>query len=250
MTIKSKFWYLTKIRLLVGMPAETLDRLERMAEMKTFRRHQPIYLPGDPGDAVYFLKSGRVRVARVSEDGKELTLAILGPGEVFGETDVLQDVPHNEMAETLEDTVLCQIQRTEFEALLQRTPGLAIRLTKLLGLRLRQIESRVEDLVFRDVPSRLAHLLLELIRDFGVEDDRGTLLRTRLSHRELANLIGSTRETVSLTLGEFRREGLVELTGRQIVIRNREGLARLLKSRTRRAGSPRRPGPDGGVSRA
>ncbi len=91
---------------------------------------------------------------------------------------------------------------------------------------------------------------LELIRDFGVEDDRGTLLRTRLSHRELANLIGSTRETVSLTLGEFRREGLVELTGRQIVIRNREGLARLLKSRTRRAGSPRRPGPDGGVSRA
>ena len=249
--MKNKFWCLTNIRLLVGMSAETVDRIERMADIMTFNRHQPIYLPGDPGVAVYFIKSGRVRIARISEDGKELTLAILEPGEVFGEIDVLQNTPRNEMAEALEDTVLCQIQRTEFEALLRRTPGLAIRLTKLLGLRLRQIESRVEDLVFRDVPSRLAHLLLKLIRDFGVEDGRGILLRTRLSHRELANLIGSTRETVSLILGEFRREGLVESAGRQIVIRDREGLARLLKPGPRRTGgSPRRPGSDGGVSRS
>jgi CRP-like cAMP-binding protein len=225
--LKNKLWHLKQIRLFADLPAETMERLDRVAGMKAVKRRQPIYLPGDLGDAVYLLKSGRVKISRLSPDGKELTLAILEPGEIFGETDALQGAPRDEVAEALEDTVLCIVPRSEFEALLQRTPGLALRLTKLIGLRLRRIESRVEDLVFRDVPTRLAHLLLDLARDLGVEDQRGLLLRARLSHRDLANLIGSTRETVSLTLGEFRREGLVETEGRQIIIRNREGLARL-----------------------
>lgn len=225
--MKNKLWHLKQIRLFADLPADTMEHLDRVAGMKAVKRRQPIYLPGDLGDAVYLLKSGRVKISRLSPDGKELTLAILEPGEIFGEADALQGAPRDEVAEALEDTVLCIVPRSEFEALLQRTPGLALRLTKLIGLRLRRIESRVEDLVFRDVPTRLAHLLLDLARDLGVEDQRGLLLRARLSHRDLANLIGSTRETVSLTLGEFRREGLVETEGRQIVIRNREGLARL-----------------------
>ncbi|MBI5379423.1 MAG: Crp/Fnr family transcriptional regulator [Nitrospirae bacterium] len=227
MALKNKLWHLKQIRLFADLPADTLERLDRAAGMKAVKRHQPIYLPGDLGDAVYLLKSGRVKISRLSPEGKELTLAILDPGEIFGEVDALQGALRDEVAEALEDTVLCIVPRSEFEALLQRTPGLALRLTKLIGLRLRRIESRVEDLVFRDVPTRLAHLLLDLARDLGVEDQRGLLLRARFSHRDLANLIGSTRETVSLTLGEFRREGLVETEGRQIVIRNREGLARL-----------------------
>ncbi len=228
--MKNKLWHLKQIRLFADLPADTLERLDRVAGMQAVKRRQPIYLPGDLGDAVYLLKSGRVKISRLSPGGKELTLAILEPGEIFGETDALQGAPRDEVAEALEDTVLCIVPRSEFEALLQRTPGLALRLTKLIGLRLRRIESRVEDLVFRDVPTRLAHLLLDLARDLGVEDQRGLLLRARFSHRDLANLIGSTRETVSLTLGEFRREGLVETEGRQMIIRNREGLARLAES--------------------
>jgi CRP-like cAMP-binding protein len=231
------------------MPAETLDRIERMADIMTFKRHQTIYLPGDPGDAVYFLKSGRVKITRVSEDGKELTLAILEPGEVFGEIDVLQGMPRNELVEALEETVLCRVQRREFEMLLHGTPGLAIGLVKLLGLRLRRIESRMENLVFRDVPCRLARLLIDLIHDLGVEDDRGILIRARLSHRELANLIGSTRETVSLVLGEFRRDGLVELTGRQIVIRDPIKLARLVEFRNQRKTTPPPQAVGGGTER-
>ncbi|MBI3610455.1 MAG: Crp/Fnr family transcriptional regulator [Nitrospirae bacterium] len=167
----------------------------------------------------------------MNEDGKELTLAILEPGEVFGEMEVLEGMPRDTVAEALDDVSICVMQRSDFEALLKKDPNTNIRLTKLIGLRLKKIESRIEDLVFKDVPARLAHLLFELSKEFGVQENGQTRLSVKLSHQELANLIGSTRETVTATLGDFKRRGLIAFDGRRLVILREKELEKLLPSK-------------------
>ena len=107
-------------------------------------------------------------------------------------------------------------------------PTVMFKLTKLIGLRLKKIQSRVEDLVFRDVPARLAHLLVELSKTEGVAEKQGIRLKVKLTHQEMANLIGCSRETVSSTLGQFRDEGLLQLDGRTMTILDLKGLSRLL----------------------
>ncbi|MGH7274483.1 MAG: Crp/Fnr family transcriptional regulator, partial [Nitrospiria bacterium] len=111
-------------------------------------------------------------------------------------------------------------------------PDLSIRLTKFIGFRLRRIESRIEELVYRDVPARLAHLLLEISKEFGQQEANGIRLGIRLTHQEIANLIGSTRETVSATLGEFRRQGLLRLDSRFIILIRLQELAQLTGNRS------------------
>ncbi len=224
---KTKLWYLQNINLFAGMPRDEMLEIERITMMETVKRRQPIYLPGDPGDKVFLLKTGQVKLSRITEDGKELTLTILHPGDIFGELEVLDDSPRDAMAEALEDTSLCVMRRQDFESLLKRRPDLTIKLTKLMGLQLKSIENRVEDLVFKDVPSRLAGLLLQLSQEFGVKEEHGLRLRTKVTHQEMANLIGSTRETVTATLGDFRRAGLVELDRHEIIIKNTQRLAKL-----------------------
>lgn len=140
------------------------------------------------------------------------------PGEIFGELEALDDLPRDTLAEALDDSQLYIMQRETFLSLIRSKPELSFRLTKLIGFRMRQIESRVEDLVFRDVPSCLAHLLLQLSKDYGKETPQGILLRIKITHQEIANLIGSIRETVSAVLGDFKKEGLITFDGRQIIL--------------------------------
>ena len=195
--------------------------------MQAVKRRQTIYLPGDAANTVFLLKSGRVKLSRLNEEGKELTLAILEPGEVFGEMEILEGVPRDTVAETLDDVSICVMPRSYFEEMLKKDPGTSIRLTKLMGLRLKRIENRIEDLVFKDVPSRLAQLLLQLSENLGVKDQRGILIRVKITHQEMAGLIASTRETVSATLGDFKRKGLIDLDQRRIIIRNSKGLSQI-----------------------
>ena len=106
----------------------------------------------------------------------------------------------------------------EFERLLQTQPMLGYRMTKVLAQRRREVESKIENLVFKDVNSKLAELLLRLATEYGVDDSRGTLVALKITHQEMANLIGSTRETVSLTLAQFKRKGLIQTEGRKVII--------------------------------
>jgi CRP-like cAMP-binding protein len=226
-SMKTKLWYLQNIDLFKEMAKEEMETLDRITSMSSAKKKEPIYLPGDPSRQVYLLKSGRVKISRITEDGREVTLALLRPGEIFGELEVLEETPRDTMAEALDDTELCIIQQEDFLKILKARPDLSIRLTKLIGFRLRNIESRIEELVFRDVPARLAHVLLEMAKEFGKQEGDGVRIGVRLTHQDLANLIGSTRETVSATLGDFKRQGLLHLDGRSILITSPQKLTRL-----------------------
>jgi len=224
---KRVLWYLKKVPLLAELAPEAMGGLAETVEMKEIRRRQVVYLPGDPGNAVFLVNGGRVKVSKVTRDGKELTLAYRGPGEIFGEACLIDGGPREEMAEAMENALVTEIQRPEFERLLQTQPMLGYRMTKVLAQRRREVESKIENLVFKDVNSKLAELLLRLATEYGVDDSRGTLVALKITHQEMANLIGSTRETVSLTLAQFKRKGLIQTEGRKVIIADREGLRAL-----------------------
>ena len=224
----NKLWFLKHIRLFDGITPAEMQEMERITRMEEVKKRQPLYLPGDPSSNVYLLKRGRVKIANTAPNGKEVTFDILEAGNVFGELDVLEDAPRSTSAETLDDALICVIPRKDFDQYLAMHPNVTIKLTKLIGLRLKKIQSRVEDLVFRDVPARLAHLLSELSKTEGVADKQGIRLKAKLTHQEMANLIGCSRETVSTTMGQFRDDGLIQMDGRTITIVNEKGLSNLL----------------------
>jgi CRP/FNR family transcriptional regulator len=224
---RSKLWYLSNFNLFKGMTALQMEDLSRRTVMREVKRREALYLPGDPGDRIYLLKRGIVKISALMEDGREMILALLRPGEVFGEEAALDEAPRDHMAEAYEDALICIITRKDFLDMLRSNPDVAYSVTKLIGFRLRTFRTRVEALLFKGAAARLAQTLLELAREHGVPDSRGVLLPLRLSQQNLANLIGVTRESVNLTLSDFRRRGLVELDRRSLRILNPEELARV-----------------------
>ena len=224
----NKLWFLKNIRLFDGISPSDMQEMEKITRMEEVKKRQPLYLTGDPSRNVYLLKRGHVKIANTAPSGKEVTFDILEPGEVFGELDAMEDAPRSTSAEALDDALICVIPRKDFDQYLAMHPNVTIKLTKLIGLRIKKIQSRVEDLVFRDVPARLAHLLSELGKTEGVADKQGIRLKVKLTHQEMANLIGCSRETVSTTIGQFRDDGLIQMDGRTITIVNEKGLSKLL----------------------
>jgi CRP/FNR family transcriptional regulator, cyclic AMP receptor protein len=221
-------WYLKKIPLFSDLSADEQLALSQTVTQEEIRRRRVIYLPGDPGTSVFFANGGRIKISRVTRDGKELTLAYRGPGELFGELCLVDGGPRQEMAEAMENALITEVPREEFEKLLESHPLMGARLVKILCERRKELETKIEDLVYRDVNAKLAELLLQLGEDYGVDDARGTLLAIKVTHQEMANLIGSTRETVSLTLSQFKRKKLITTEGRKIILADREGLRALL----------------------
>lgn len=211
---RSKLWYLKNVNLFHGMSEGQMKMVEQRTVMKEVRRREVLYLPGDAGDRIYLLKRGVVKISALQEDGREVLLALLRKGEVFGEEAVLDDAPRDHMAEAYEDALICVITRQDFMDMLRSHPEMVFKVTKLIGLRLKTFRSRVESLLFKGASQRLASTLLELAREHGVADAQGTLVPLKLSQQDLANLIGVTRESVNLALSDFRRQGLVVLEGR------------------------------------
>ena len=220
-----KLWYLKRIRLFAGLSWKEMRHLQRITKMESYARGQLLYRPGDPSGAVFLLKKGRVKISKVNDDGREALLAILEPGEIFGEAEAVTGEHRETLVQALEKTMVCEIRREDFEQYLQKYPHVGGRVIKLMGLRLRAIESRVGEMVFKSAPARLATMLLNLAETMGCPEDRGIRLQARLTHQNLANLIGTSRETVSTLLGQFSKRGLVLQDHRHIVILDKARLA-------------------------
>lgn len=224
---KRTLWYLKKVPFLAELGPDALARLAERLELREVRRRDVIYLPGDPGSSLFVVNGGRVKISKVTRDGKALTLSYCGPSELFGETCLVGGGPREEMAEAMENSMVTEIERADFEKLLQTYPQLGAHMTSLLASRRLELENKLETLVFRDVTSKLAELLLQLAQEYGVEDARGTMVALKITHQELANLIGSTRETVSLTLSQFKKKNLICTEGRKVIISDHENLRAL-----------------------
>jgi len=224
---KRALWYLRKIPLLEGLSTDQQRALVSQVEVRELQRRQIVYLPGDPGEHVFFIQGGRVKCSKVSRDGKELTLLYVAAGEFFGELCMLEGQPREEMAEAMKNSIITMLPRESIRALLQTESQIAFRFIKVIGDRRRSMETKIEHLVFRDVHAKLAALLLELGEEYGKDTEDGLMIDQKITHQEMANMIGSTRETISLTLSAFKRKDLIHLDGRTVVLTDPEGLAAL-----------------------
>jgi CRP/FNR family cyclic AMP-dependent transcriptional regulator len=219
-------WYLKNCRLLDRLPANELQNLERNSRSRRFASGEVIYLPIDRADAVLVLISGQVKLCHVTPDGKESILAFIEPGEIFGELCLIDAADREELAISTQISSIVLIPRNTMQELMERHAELALGVTRLLGLRRMRIERRLKSLLFRSNRDRLLQLLLELATDYGKDTPSGLEIRIKLSHQDVAGLIGSTRETVSNTLGELQAEGIVKLGRQRITICSKERLMR------------------------
>jgi CRP/FNR family cyclic AMP-dependent transcriptional regulator len=183
------------------------------------RRQEIVYSPGDGDGATYWVRRGCIKVSRLSPDGREITLCLCHPGELFGEEVAVATGPRSCQAQALEESSLFLLPSPLIQRLMREEAAFAVALAHLVGLRRQLAEDQVENLAFRDVGGRLALLLLSLAdRPGTVVTDGRTLISTRLTHQELANCVGTTRETLTLTIDRFKADGWIRLEGRMIAI--------------------------------
>jgi CRP/FNR family transcriptional regulator, cyclic AMP receptor protein len=218
-----KVWYLRQTGLFDRLGEPELQRIAELSRMREFPRGQVILGPDSDPDLIYLVKAGRVKISTSSPEGKEQILALLERGDVFGELEPTER-PGPTHVEAFDHSIVCTLHRTLFEEILRHTPEVGLRVIRVLARRLRAAEQEIEDLALRSVPGRLAALLLRLAEEYGEPQDHGIRLSLRLTHQDLANMVGSTRETVTTIIGRFRDEGLITVDHRVLVILARDRL--------------------------
>jgi CRP-like cAMP-binding protein len=223
-SMAERHWFLKNCQLLSRLPQAELAQLESRSRSNRFRAGEVIYVPVDRADAVLVLIDGQAKLCHTTPDGKESILAFIEPGELFGEMSLVGADCREELAIATSASTIILIPRIAVQELMSRHAELALGVTQLLGFRRLRIERRLKSLLFRSNRDRLLQLLLELAQQYGGESAQGTEIRLKLSHQDLASIIGSTRETVTNTLGQLQLEGIVLLGRQRITICSMERL--------------------------
>lgn len=219
------FWHIKNCSLFEHLSPPDIRRLEMVSKFRQLKRGEPVYLPADLADGVLLLLSGRVKICQITSDGKQSILTFVEPGELFGELAILGTPSRGEYAEAVLTSQVVLIPKQEMLALMRHYPEMSAGISKIIGFRRQRIERRLRNLLFQSNRKRLIHLLLELVERYGQRVDGGTRLNIKLTHLEMANVIGSTRETVTVVLGQLQSEGLIKVERRQITIVELQKLA-------------------------
>jgi len=225
-SFSEKLGLLRELELFNGLSDVDVAAIGHATTMTHCHPGQVILSPDDPPDRIHILKKGKVRVFRVTPDGKQLTLDIYDKGTILGDMRLLgQDRSPDAYAETIDAAVICTITPDELRRLVERHPIIGVNIITFLSRRLQEAERELEAMAYQRVGQRLAKKLINLGQRFGVETVRGTLIQARLTQQELAEMIGTTRETLAHTLADFRRRDLLDTEHHQVVIRDAERLA-------------------------
>lgn len=204
--------------LFANLSLGQIEQLTALARSHRYRRNHVIFNEGDPGTALYMIVKGRVKVSQSSPDGKERTLALLSPGDVFGELALLDEQARSADAVVVEDSELLVVPRKDFLGFIITQPQAAMSLLVVLSQRLRRTNLLVHDAAFFDVRGRLARVLLDLARADGETEPGGALVCPRLTQSELASMVGVTRESVNKWLRHYERAGLITRRRGRLVI--------------------------------
>lgn len=215
-----KIEYLREIDVFRGLSKADMQEMDRTTTMSTCRRGKIFYRPEDASEVLFILKKGRVQLYWLSPEGKKFTVATLGPGTIFGEMGIIGQGMHSKFAEALEDCLLCVMSRHDVERLILSKPAVALRFMQVMADRLNKAEARLEDMAFKGIPARLAALLLRLRQEQGNSIHGFT-------HQDLAEAIGTYRETATQTLNDFKARRLIEISRKQIDILDPVGLEQI-----------------------
>jgi CRP/FNR family transcriptional regulator, cyclic AMP receptor protein len=213
--------------ILEGLPDQVLADLGGRFGAARFGKGELIYSPFDRADAMYIVQTGRVRLYRSAHDGRQLTLAMLDEGEVFGCVSPEGDSLHDAYAEAMTDAVVRVLANADLERVTADHPQMAINLLRSLTERLRTTEDQLESLAFRGVPARLASQLLQLMDRYGRVTRTGIRIDERFTHVQLAEMIGTSRETLTKVMNELRESGFIDVRERLVWVLDADGLERL-----------------------
>lgn len=220
---------LARCPVFAALDAAVLADVAARASIVRVVRKQTLYEAADAGQGVWVIASGRVRLARPTEDQGEVAIGYRGPSELVGEESLLATSPvHAERATALENVEAVRLSHRATSRLLDGQPAAALALARIVHERRAQAEARIHGLVAQSVVSRLATFLLDARKRFGIPESRGTLIGARFTHQEIAEWVGATRETVTLSLGEWKRKGIVVFDHRRIVVVDEPRLAKLV----------------------
>ena len=227
---RSKSWFLKNNELLADLPTDELNVLDAAAETLELRKKTQIWNSGEMANRIFLVRSGVVKVSKISDEGRELTLHFHTKDDLFGEAAALAHGAHESIAEAYEDVVLYGLPLPVLKEVMMRHPQLMFRISAIISQRRRKLENRIGALLFKTAHARLASLFLDLVESFGVRDSRGVIVNLKLTHKEMASLIGATRETVSFAILDLRRDGLIQTESKRVVILDEEGLRALIKA--------------------
>ena len=215
---------LLRTQLFQSLRPEDLDAILARVAVRRVPRGEVLLRRGDPNTGMIMIASGRVRISVVSEDGKEVALSVLGPGEVLGEMSLLDGEDCSADATAQEDCVLLVIERNQFLRLLRSSPDLCLQLMAMLTRRLRRANEKLEDIALLDLPTRLGRLLTRLASQYGVPARTGTRIEVRLSQKDLSTLVGASREKVNKQLRQWEEDGVLGKDSGRMVILNAAAL--------------------------
>jgi CRP/FNR family cyclic AMP-dependent transcriptional regulator len=215
-----KYLGLSNIDIFQDLSPDDLKEMDQTTTMSTCEPGRVFYAPEDTGEVLFLLKKGRVQLYRLSPDGKKLIVAILEEGSIFGEMSFIGQGMHNTFAESIDDCTLCVMSRQDIENLIQEKPLVGIRFMEAMAVRLQKTEAKLEELAFKGIPARLSSLLLSLSAE-----ENGASIVDGYTHQDLAEMLGTYRETTTQILNNFKGAGWIEIGRKRIVLLDQEAIS-------------------------
>lgn len=223
MNTHSKLWYLENFGMLKALSKEEKQKLDSLAVMQHMPKRQVLYFPTDKSNSLYLLKAGTVKISRISPDGKETILSILGPGEIFGELGITGQQEREEIAEVTDDAIICVIEMNDFQKMMKDNSKFNMDILKLIGFRLKRVQNQLDSLIFKNAEERIRSLIKELAAVHGrtiAGDDNQLEIKLGLTHKDIAKLTATSRQTVTTRFKELERSGIIKYDRKRIYIRD------------------------------
>ena len=215
---------LKKIPAYSELDDKDIESIAKITISKSLKKGEIVFMEGDPGNAFYFIKSGKVKIYKTTADGREHIFTILSEGGVFAEVALFGDIKYPATAEILEDANIGMIKNEDLEELIRNNVEIALQIIKVFSRKLYLSQQKVKELALSDTYDRLARTLIGFAKDHGVKTHRGIEIKLNISRQELGNMVGTARETVSRSLSQFRKEGSIDLEARKIIIKDMKKL--------------------------
>ncbi len=209
-----------RVPLFSGLEREDLESLISVTTRRTYLKEAVIFFEHDAGDALFMIVSGRVKVTILSDDGREIILAVLSDNDFFGEMSLLDNQPRSATAIAMRETEMVVLHQKDFLSIVEKRPRVLINLLATLSSRLRKANQQIGNLALHDVYGRVARILLEMASETGNRQEDGRVAFRRPTHQEIANMIGATRETVSRMISDLNRQGYIEISGKDVIIQD------------------------------
>ena len=217
----SPIWYLENFDLFnVFCPKKVQKNIGTSHELTTYKKGDYIYFPEDKAGNVYLISDGRIKIGTINDDGKENIKSVLSKGEVFGEMALFGESLRKDFAQVLEEATLCVLTLDEMQELMLEDQDFSIKIVRLIGLKLRRAERKIESLVFKDARTRIIEFLLDLAEERGKKVGFETLVKGFFTHQDIANLTATSRQTVTTILNDLREQNLINFDRKRLLIRD------------------------------